>query len=112
MLCGAVGGPRWDHAVPEGTPEEKDGLMRLRRELDVHAGIRPAVAWDHLLDRTPYRPDVVRGTDLIVLREMCGIMASGRALRALGSAGRTQHAKYERSLILPRVVSPTNTVMP
>lgn len=97
VLCGAVGGPRWDHAVPEGTPEEKDGLMRLRRELDVHAGIRPAVAWDHLLDRTPYRPDVVRGTDLIVLREMCGgVMFAAPRGRGTGADGRSEASDTAR----------------
>lgn len=72
VLCGAVGGPQYDNLVPDGTPEQKDGLMRLRRELDVFAGIRPATATAHLLAHTPYRPDVIAGVDLIVLREMCG----------------------------------------
>lgn len=72
VLVGAVGGPRWDGLVPDGTPEEQDGLMRLRRELDVFAGLRPARALSCLADRTPYRPEVVVGTDLLVLREMCG----------------------------------------
>lgn len=72
VLVGAVGGPRWDGLVPDGTHEEQDGLMRLRRELDVFAGLRPARALSCLADRTPYRPEVLIGTDLLVLREMCG----------------------------------------
>ena len=72
VLCGAVGGPAYDDLIPDGSPEEKDGLMRLRRELDVHAGIRPAVALPHLAGVSPYRPEVIDGADLIVLREMCG----------------------------------------
>ncbi len=72
VLCGAVGGPQYDNLVPEGTPEEKDGLMRLRRELDVYAGIRPATALAHLASQTPFRSDAIAGADVIVLREMCG----------------------------------------
>jgi len=37
VLVGAVGGEQWGNLVPNGTPEEKDGLMRLRKELDVFA---------------------------------------------------------------------------
>ncbi len=72
VLCGAVGGPTYDGLVSEGTPEEKDGLMRLRRALDVFAGIRPAIALPHLQERSPYRREVLGGADLVVLREMCG----------------------------------------
>lgn len=88
VLCGAVGGPEYDHLVPVGTPEEKDGLMRLRRELDVFAGIRPAAAVAHLADRTPYRSDVIAGVDVVVLREMCGgvMFAPPRGIRRTGSS--------------------------
>ncbi len=72
LLVGAVGGPRWDHIVIDGGPEEQDGLMKLRHELDVFACIRHARAWDALLDRTPFLPDRVRGADTIVMRELCG----------------------------------------
>ena len=72
VLVGAVGGEKWDNLVPSGTPEEKDGLMRLRKELDVFAGIRPARSYIHLKEKTPYRPELLNEVDLIVLREMCG----------------------------------------
>ncbi len=72
VLCGAVGRPRYDNLIAHGTPEQKDGLMRLRRELDTFAGIRPAVSLPHLAGCTPYRPEVIAGVDLVVLREMCG----------------------------------------
>jgi 3-isopropylmalate dehydrogenase len=72
LLVGAVGGPEWDHIVIDGGPEEQDGLMKLRHELDVFACIRKARSWDPLLSRTPFRADVVRGADLIVMRELCG----------------------------------------
>jgi 3-isopropylmalate dehydrogenase len=72
LLVGATGGPAWDHIVVDGGPEEQDGLMKLRHELDVFACIRHARAWDALLDRTPFRPGRVRGADIVVMRELCG----------------------------------------
>ena len=72
VLVGAVGGERWGSLLPNGTSDEKDGLMRLRMELDVYAGLRPAWATDCLLGSTAFRPESIRGTDIIVLRELCG----------------------------------------
>ncbi|MXZ81827.1 MAG: 3-isopropylmalate dehydrogenase [Gammaproteobacteria bacterium] len=71
LLVGAVGGPKWDDIVIEGGPEDQDGLMKLRRELDTFACIRHARAWDALIDRTPYLPGRVHGADIIVMRELC-----------------------------------------
>jgi len=72
LLVGATGGPQWDHIVVAGGPEEQDGLMKLRHELDVFACIRKARAWDALLGKTPFRPEIIKGADLIVMRELCG----------------------------------------
>ena len=72
LLVGATGGPQWDHIVVDGGPEEQDGLMKLRHELDVFACVRKARAWEPLLAHTPFRPEVVRGADLVVMRELCG----------------------------------------
>ena len=72
LLVGATGGPAWDHIVIDGGPEEQDGLMKLRHDLDVFACIRHARAWDALLDRTPFRAEVLRGSDIVVMRELCG----------------------------------------
>ena len=72
LLVGATGGPRWDHIALDGGPEEQDGLMKLRYELDVFGCVRKARAWDPLLNHTPFRPEVVSGSDLVVMRELCG----------------------------------------
>ena len=49
ILVGAVGGPKWDNIKIKGTPEEQDGLMRLRKELDAYLGIRPAKVFSGLM---------------------------------------------------------------
>ncbi len=72
VLVGAVGGPQWDDIRVPGGAECQDGLMYLRHHLASYLGLRPARAWDRLLAQTPFRADVVRGADLLILREMCG----------------------------------------
>ena len=71
VLVGSVGGPKWDNLDIGDTPADKDGLVRLRQELDVYSGLRPAKAHASLLSRTPFRHDVVNGVDVMVLRELC-----------------------------------------
>ena len=70
VLCGAVGGPKWDSLELEGTLEEKDGLSRLRKELDLYANLRPARPYDALKKKSPLKPEILDGVDLIVLREL------------------------------------------
>ncbi len=72
VLVGAVGGPRWDEIRVPGGPEMQDGLMRLRKELNAYAGLRPARSWQPLAARTPFRPGLAEGADIMVVREMCG----------------------------------------
>lgn len=70
ILFGAVGGPRWDDAPPDKRPER--GLLRLRKELDLYANLRPAKCFPMLVDASPLRRSVVEGTDLMVIRELTG----------------------------------------
>lgn len=74
VLVGAVGGPKWDGLRVAGPPEAQDGLMRLRKELDAFLGLRPARHRPALAHRTPLKPGLAEGADLLVLREMCGGM--------------------------------------
>jgi 3-isopropylmalate dehydrogenase len=67
-LLGAVGGPAWDHLPPRERPER--ALLRLRKELDLYANLRPVRVPEALVERSALRPDAVRGTDLIVVREL------------------------------------------
>ena len=87
VLVGAVGGPRWDGIRVPGGPEMQDGLMRLRKGLDAYAGLRPARHWAALGERTPFRPGVAEGADLLVVREMCGgvMFAEPRGIETRGA---------------------------
>ena len=70
VLLGAVGGPRWDHL--RGPQRVEAGLLRLRRTMDVFANIRPVRVHPRLAERSPVKADVVRGTDLVIVRELTG----------------------------------------
>jgi len=70
ILFGAVGGPKWDDAPHERRPER--GLLRLRKELDLFANLRPAKCFPMLVDASPLRRSIVEGTDLMVVRELTG----------------------------------------
>lgn len=69
VLFGSVGGPEWATAVPN--PES--GLLLLRKKLDAFANLRPCnIIVPALVDASPIKADVVRGTNFIVVRENCG----------------------------------------
>ena len=70
VLLGAVGGPKWDDLPTDRRPEK--GLLKIRKELDLYANLRPAKVWEPLIDSSPLRPEVVRGTDMLVVRELTG----------------------------------------
>jgi len=70
ILFGAVGGPRWDDTPHEARPER--GLLRLRKELDLFANLRPVKCFPMLVDASPLKRSVVEATDLMVIRELTG----------------------------------------
>jgi 3-isopropylmalate dehydrogenase len=70
ILFGAVGGPKWDTLGFDMRPEI--AILRLRKELDLFANLRPAIVLDPLVDASTLKPDVVRGLDLMIVRESTG----------------------------------------
>ena len=70
VLLGAVGGPKWESLPHEHKPEA--ALLRIRKELELFANLRPAKVYDALLDASSLKPEVVRGTDFLVFRELTG----------------------------------------
>jgi 3-isopropylmalate dehydrogenase len=70
VLFGSVGGPKWEVLPFELQPER--GLLRLRKEMDLFANLRPAVVFDALADASALKPDLVAGLDLMIVRELTG----------------------------------------
>src|SRR5690349_19647144 len=85
VLLGAVGGPSFDTYPPSLRPET--GLLRLRRELGVFANLRPATCFPALEACSPLRPQVVRGTDFVVVRELLGGIYFGEPRLTSGAPG-------------------------
>lgn len=70
VLFGAVGGPRWEKLGFDKRPEI--AILRLRKELGLFANLRPAIVLDPLVDASTLKPEVVRGLNLMIVRESTG----------------------------------------
>ena len=69
VLLGAVGGPKWG----TGAVRPEQGLLKIRKELQLYANLRPCnFASESLLDLSPLKPECARGTDFVVVRELVG----------------------------------------
>jgi 3-isopropylmalate dehydrogenase len=71
VLLGAVGGPKWDTTDPDA-PRPEQGLLGLRKGLELFANLRPVRPSPALAGASPLRPELVEGADLIVVRELTG----------------------------------------
>jgi 3-isopropylmalate dehydrogenase len=70
VIFGSVGGPKWDKVAYEVRPEA--GLLRLRKDLDLYANVRPAIVYPALADSSSLKRELVEGLDIIILRELTG----------------------------------------
>lgn len=67
VLFGAVGGPKWDHLPRAVRPEM--GILRLRKDLDLFANLRPAVNFPEIVSASSLRPELVESIDIMIVRE-------------------------------------------
>ena len=70
VLFGAVGGDKWDNVDPNLRPEK--AILGLRKSLGLYANLRPVKVSDTLVEYSPLKPEVVRGVDLVIVRELIG----------------------------------------
>jgi 3-isopropylmalate dehydrogenase len=70
VLMGAVGGPKWANTSRDLRPEM--GLLRLRKEMDVYANLRPAICFPALADASGLKRELVEGLDIVFVRELTG----------------------------------------
>ena len=88
VLCGAVGGPKYDALPRPQRPEQ--GILRMRKELGLFANLRPAVLYPELVGASTLKPEVVSGLDIMIIRELTGDVYFGQP------RGRRENAQGER----------------
>lgn len=84
VLLGAVGGPKWSDPNAKIRPEQ--GLLKLRSVLGVYANIRPVKIYDELAGTSPLKAEILRGVDMLVIRELTGGIYFGKKTRTETSA--------------------------
>jgi len=87
VLLAAVGGPKWDTTNPDD-PRPEQGLLGLRKGLELFANLRPVRPAAPLLDASPLKRDRIEGTDLLVVRELTGGIY-------FGDSGRNGDSAYD-----------------
>ncbi len=85
VLLAAVGGPKWDTTDPS-KPRPEKGLLDLRKGLGLYANLRPVKPIEALYDASPLREERIRGTDLLLVRELTGGIYFGEKTRTEDSA--------------------------
>ena len=80
VLLGAVGGPKWDDPSAKTRPEF--GLLKIRKELQLFANLRPIRLFDELADASPLRQDIIQGTDILFFGELTGGIYFGQSGRS------------------------------
>lgn len=70
VLLGAVGGPKWDGVAPDIRPEK--AILGLRKALGLYANLRPVKVSAALAAYSPLKPEIVAGTDILIVRELTG----------------------------------------
>jgi 3-isopropylmalate dehydrogenase len=76
VLCGAVGGPKYDALPRPQRPEQ--GILRIRKDLGLFANLRPAVMYPELVGASSLKPEVVSGLDIMIIRELTGDIYFGQ----------------------------------
>ncbi len=85
LFFGSVGGPKWDNLPQDKKPEA--GLLGIRKALGAFANLRPAKVFDELIDASTLKPDVIRGIDILVVRELTGGIYFGEPRGVLDDNG-------------------------
>ena len=88
VLHGSVGGPKWAGVPYDKRPEA--GLLKLRKDLELFANLRPAFTFDALIEASTLKPEIVRGLDIIIVRELTGGVYFGepRGITDIGNGQR------------------------
>jgi 3-isopropylmalate dehydrogenase len=97
VLLAAVGGPKWDTTDPD-KPRPEQGLLGIRKALELYNNLRPVQIFDALADASTLKRDVVEGVDLVIVRELTGGLYFGARARYYDEEGSgAQGSKGQRA---------------
>ena len=103
VLLGAVGGPKWDNVARDVRPEA--GLLKLRKEMDLFANLRPATVIPALAEASSLKTELVSGLDMMIVRELTaglyfghprGVSINADGIREVVDTQRYTEAEIER----------------
>ena len=77
VLLASVGGPKWDSTDPTA-PRPEQGLLRIRKELGLYTNLRPVKIYDALAGASTLRSEVIKGVDMVLVRELTGGIYFGK----------------------------------
>jgi 3-isopropylmalate dehydrogenase len=102
ILFGAVGDPKYDNN-PVASIRPEQGLLKMRKELGLYANVRPVKSYPALHQSSPLKPEILRGVDLVVFRELTGGIYFGEKTRTQTDASDLCHysaAEIKRITVL------------
>lgn len=86
VLLSSVGGPKWDSTDPNA-PRPEQGLLGIRKGLGLYTNLRPVKIYDALAGASTLRPEVIKGVDLVIVRELTGGLYFGKRERFYDEEG-------------------------
>ena len=93
VLFGAIGHPKYDND-PSAKVRPEQGLLKLRKELGLFANIRPVKAYDKLIEKSPLKSERIKGTDMVIYRELTGGIYFGEKFTAEDGKSATDTCYY------------------
>ncbi len=90
VMLGAVGGPKWESTSPDSLRPE-DALLKLRKELGLFANLRPVKVYDKLLSASALKEEIIKGVDILFLRELTGDVYFGKKERLIENGSVTAY---------------------
>ena len=79
VLFGAVGGPKWDRL--DATVRPEDGILSIRKGMGLFANLRPVKVYPAIINSSPVKPQLLKGVDMLIVRELTGGLYFSRPKR-------------------------------